>query len=190
MADPAAAAATISAFEATFNKEAKDKWDSLKRDRRAIRSRISKALTLLNNTLADDSTEEEVIEVTLQGVKDALAALEEIEKQMWSGVTGKDENEVEAFVEADQILGEKWTRDAYKAIAKGQKALKALRPPPSVPTAPHHPAHTPAAHVAEVKLPKVELPKFEGKSPSEYQGFISTFDSIASIILCTFFNRI
>ena len=65
-----------------------------------------------------------------------------------------------------------------EAAAKGQKSLKALRPPPSVPTAPHHPAHTPAAHVAEVKLPKVELPKFEGKSPSEYQGFISTFDSM------------
>ena len=178
MGDPAVAEATLKAWESALNEENKKRWEGLKRDRRSGRSKVSKAVTLLNDILAEDSAEEEDIEVALGGVKDTLVALEEVEGRIWNNMQGKDDTETEALIDADRLLGKKWTKDAYKAIAKGQKALKALRPPPSVPTAPHHPAHTPAAHVAEVKLPKVELPKFEGKSPSEYQGFISTFDSM------------
>ena len=119
MGDQAAATVVVTAWEAAMPKEAKDSWEATKRDRRAIRSRVSKAITLLNNTLAEDSAEEEDIEVTLQGVKDALVALEEIEARIWRSIQAKDDAQEEAVMEADRLLGEKWTRDASKAVAKG-----------------------------------------------------------------------
>ena len=123
-----------------------------------------------------DTSSEEDIEVALGGIKDAIRILDEIEMKIWTVIAlDKDADIAESVEEADRLLGEKWTKDAYKALAKGQKALKSLKPPAPVLSASAPRTSTP---VAEVKLPKVELPKFKGESPSEYQGFISVFDSM------------
>ena len=156
MGDPAVITSWESSMDVTISPEWRTSWLNLKKERRAVRGRVSKNVNILNTTIADTTAEEEDIEVALSELKAAKEALENVDLKAWEIIAMEPIPQTRnAVEEADRLIGEKWTKDAYKAMAKGQKALKNLRPPGPLPTAATV-SPTPAAHVAEVKLPKVD----------------------------------
>ena len=143
----------------------------IERDKRkAIRTRVTKGINKLYDAIKDGN--KYLIIKSAENVKKANDDLEQIDQRIW-GFMGVDD-----IIEADVTLGESWSDSAMKALAKADETLDKMLSPTSGPIPTGGTFPTAPAISTQAKLPKVELPKFSGKSPAEYQTFWNSFESL------------
>ena len=133
----------------------KDLLETKKLERRSIRGQITKAVNKLTKDI--DSGKKHAISFSRTILSEALKELD------------KKDNEVWAFYDddamaADMEQGESWTEKGLAAITNADDFLDSLNPVNT------HPASTttPAAPATSnhARTPKIEIPKFYGKSPA------------------------
>ena len=96
-----------------------------------------------------------------------------MDERLWQGFDDDD------LVNADSFFGLQWSGQAEQCIIETQIRIDELSlPSPSpLPTPSIRPTPSPPSS-SQVKLPKVELPTFQGESSAEYQTFINQFNSL------------
>ena len=160
----------IETWEKGLPLDTQAEYKVIKNERRAVRSRVTRAVTKLNDSLGSDN--EFKIKAAAESVGRAKHDLETIDEKVWVFMAD------DAIIEADSRLGESWLDSATESLAKADEAVckllnRAPSPTPITPTA--------TSSLAKAKLPKVDLPKFSGKSPAEYQTFWNSFKSLIDV---------
>ena len=94
--------------------------------------------------------------------------LEEKDEAVWALLS-------DDTVAADQAIGEEWSDTAMNAISQADQFLAGTNPS----TTPSSPSSSSSQNTStKARLPKTDLPKFSGKSASEYQGWWNAFESL------------
>ena len=162
--DEARATAKIEVWEGGLSTDEKADIKGERDKRKAIRSRVTKGINKLNDAITNGN--KYLIIKSAENLKKAHDDLEQTDQRIWAFMGNDD------IIEADVVLGEKWSDSAIDALAKSDEALDQMIAHTSGPS-PSAPATS-----TQAKLPKVELPKFTGKSPAEYQTFWNSFESL------------
>ena len=170
--------AYIADFERGLDASQKAAYDKIKGDRKAVRSKVTKAITNVMQTVSDPDQHWSSIEFTLEKLDSVYTELEKADAAMWS------RSQLTEFHEADQAVGHQWYANAIKARGMAKAAIEKRKrsevsevTPPAPPAPPAAPIVAPEPFVG-IKLPKVDLPKFKGESPLEYQNFKAQFDAL------------
>ena len=157
---------TIAEFEKTLSPEEAAGLKQIRTERRSVRAQITKTVNKLD---AANASEDKF------AVKRLVMELTEFQKKL----SIKDEDVwallSDDCVEADQAIGAEWSDSAFNALLNADKFLDGTDPS-QAPT----PSSSPSSQNNSMKarLPKMDLPKFTGKSPSEYQGWWNAFESL------------
>ena len=156
----------ITNCESKLPQAQKDLLDTKKLERRSIRIQVTKAVNKLKKDV--DAGNKFTIMNSKVSLQKALEELDKKDNEVWQ-IYDDD------AVAADMSQGEQWTENGSAAITKADEFLESVMPTVT-PLSPS-PAPTPsAAHHA--RLPKIDLPKFSGKSPSESQTWWNSFESL------------
>ena len=141
-----------------------------KANRVVVRSKMTKAINCLNKSLQGTNVYE---------IKDCLKTVCRLREDL-------DDRDAscqilmthhEAVLDADaEISQQGYMEPASKIIAQAQRVITDLESASTAPTAAA--AASSVSTSNKVKLPKVNLPQFHGKSASEYKTFINKFDSL------------
>ena len=166
----------IKEWERKLTQEVSPVYLELKNNRTVVRTRVSKTITSLKNSIQGSDAFE--IKDHLETLKTNRDDLNERDASIWILMV-----DYPTVLEADSdISSSMYIEPATKMIAIGLKRIIELEPPP---IAPSHPSPTvvtamspPGRSTAKVKLPKLDLPTFQGKSPSEYKAFWNAFSSL------------
>ena len=173
--DEATAKGRINAFieKAKRDKfEGFDAFDLKRSQRRAIRTQLTKHSNHLQNALSDANPCPDRIEIGTEKVTKAFEDLTELDEYILSFISQYDDDD--AVVEADTFLADSWYVNTERVLAAARKAIRDLTPPAPLAA----PTAAPAAHLSELRLPKVELPTFEGSSSSGYHSWVTQFDNL------------
>ena len=156
----------ITRCENSLSPEAKALLNTKKLERRSIRGRITKTV----NKMTDDINNRDkfAIEDSKAILLDARKNLDKKDEEIWASYDDE-------AMAADVNQGEVWAKKISEAIANANRFLDSLAPAIS----PLTPAPAPAAPTAHyARLPKIDLPKFSGKTPAEYQTWWNSFESL------------
>ena len=157
---------TIAEFEKTLSPEEAAGLKQIRTERRSVRAQITKTVNKLNAAIASEGK---------VAIKMFVAELTKIQEKL----SIKDED-VWAFLSddcviADQAIGAEWSDSVDNALLDAYKILDGTDPSQAPP-----PSSSPSSqnNSTKARLPKMDLPKFTGKSPSEYQGWWNAFESL------------
>ena len=148
-----------------------DEFETKRSQRKALRTQLSKNVNHLQNAIDAPTPCIHTIKVIEEKVTKSLKELTESDEYNWSFISHYNDD---AAVEADELLGNKWYSNTYKALAAARKSIIDLTPPAPVVA----PMATPAANLSEVRLPKMELPTFAGSSSSDYHSWVTQFNNL------------
>ena len=171
--DASRASAKIDVWESGLSEGVKNAYKEIKGGRKQVRIRVTKGVNKLKEFISDGFTSR--IEEQVGVVKKAYDDLDKADSAVWSFMEDNDD-----VIDADVFIGESWSDAAICALAEANDVLNP-RVRDSRASSPSQPAATPSSASApgvQAKLPKVELPKFTGKSPAEYQAFWNSFESL------------
>ena len=144
---------TIAEFERTLSPEDAEGLKKVRNDRRTVRALITKTVNKLNAALA---SEDKI------AIKRFMAELTDVQKKL----TAKDQDVwalmSDDCVMADQAIGAEWSDSTDNALLSADSFLDGTDPS----TAPT-PSSSPSSqnNSTKARLPKMDLPKFTGKSP-------------------------
>ena len=165
MAEAYRPSAVIEVWESTLDKDEKKAVEDIKKKRRNGRSQVTKAVNSLNDIIRKgDEFDIQEGEETLRA---ALKNLDELDELLWLHM---DDDTIDADIE----LSKRFSDPANTALASAKRALHSMTAPPPPPPSP--PVRS--KEKSDVKLPKLEVPHFAGKSPAEWQTFWNTFESL------------
>ena len=165
MAEAYRPSAVIEVWESTLDKDEKKAVEDIKKKRRNGRSQVTKAVNSLNDIIRKgDEFDIQSGEETLRA---ALKNLDELDELLWLHM---DDDTIDADIE----LSKRYSDPANTALASAKRALHSMTAPPPPPPSP--PVRS--KEKSDVKLPKLEVPHFAGKSPAEWQTFWNTFESL------------
>ena len=170
--DHATATAAIAAWDSTASGDVKKEVDAERKQRRAIRSKLTKSVNRLKDALADSVLDKAMVKNCKIKVQEAIQELEAKDAKIQTKMDDeKDSMVVDLALEADDFFGEPFMKSGIKAISQADTVLDSMAPASTT-------AATTAPSAPKVKLPKVDLPKFAGKSPAEYQTFWNSYESL------------
>ena len=156
----------INRCENSLSPEAKALLETKKAERRSIRIRVTKTINKLKKDV--DAGNKFAVTNSRASLQKTLEELERKDDEIWQ-IYDDD------AVAADLSQGEQWSEKGSAAITEADEFLDSLAPAIS----PLTPAPTPAATTAHfARLPKIDLPKFSGKNPAEYQTWWNSFESL------------
>ena len=151
-----------------------DVFDLKRSQRKAVRTQLTKHSNHLQNSLNDANPCPHRIEIGSEKVSLAFQDLTKLDEYILSFISQYDDDD-DTVVEADTFLADSWYVNTERVLAAARKAIIDLTPPPAPLAAP---TAAPAAHLSELRLPKVELPTFEGSSSSDYHSWVTQFDNL------------
>ena len=174
MATPNPDELLIQQFETKASKEVLALINQAKKERRAIRSRLTKACNMLNGTLANASASVIAIQDGIRQLEQAVTDCEEKDAVVHTHI------ESQTVCDADTNLAMPWYNPAHHTIIKAKNRIQDMTPSTASTASATSTAAvaTTATTTVKARLPKLELPKFKGESPIEYQDFKSQFDSM------------
>ena len=169
--------AIVQEFEGKVTREVLFSITAAKKERRATRSRLTKACNMLNGTLANSNAS--IIDIQ-DGIGQLEQAVRDLEEKDFNVHTHIDSQSV---CDADTNLAMPWYNPAQQTIRVAKNKIQTLSIASAALTATtaaitNTSQTSPAASPVSVKLPKVELPDFFGTDPAEYQTFIAQFNSL------------
>ena len=143
----------ITRCENSLSPEEKALLDTKKLERRSIRGRITKAINKLKKDI--DAGNKFSVSNSKSNLSETLKDLDKKDDEIWA--IYDDE-----AMAADMSLGEQWNEKGSAAITEADEFLDSVTPAvtPLSPAAP-----TPSA-VHHARIPKIDLPKFSGKTPA------------------------
>ena len=160
----------IAEYEKQANAQHLQLVNTARMDRRAARSKITKATNMLEQFVADP--EADVVSIQ-EGIDNLNRVVKECENKDHSVQSLLEYQKVS---DADMRLSMRWYNAASTALIQAKRKLLQLQPPLVAP--PHLATAATTSAATEFKIPKFDLPKFKGESPIEYQDFKSQFDSM------------
>ena len=156
----------ITTCESKLSAETKALLDKAKSERRSIRIQVTKAANKLTKDL--DASNKNAVTISKASLSKALEDLNKKNGEVWEFYD-------DDAVALDVSKGEEWDNKGATALADAEGYLNSLTPTVS----PLSPSPAPvAAANHHAKLPKVDLPKFSGKTQAEYQSFWNSFESL------------
>ena len=162
----------IAEWEKTLKGDYAVAYQEAKSNRTIVRTKLTKAINFVRNALSSNDTFE---------IRDALTTVQRLRDELEQRDSAVQilMADSEFVLDSDEEISRTgWLDVAVKTIALAQRKLVELDMPstPAQMMHPRPPGTTPAT--SKVKLPKVNLPKFTGKSPSEYKTFMNKFKSL------------
>ena len=168
----------VSEWEKTLTADSVATFQNLKDNRTIVRTKLTKNINSLDASTGGLDIFE--IKENLKNVIKNRDDLEDRDARIWLYMA-QDPN----ILEADSDIGQQlYYNPCIKIISKAQKRIAELEPPASTTatasgsTPSHPPGPSPSS---KVKLPKISLPVFKGKSPSEFKGFWNKFYSMVEL---------
>ena len=155
----------IEVWESGLSTDKKAALVAWRSKRRQARTKITKGATKLLSEVAD-SRKAKVVQ-SREDLKILKSDLQKIDDEIWSLM------EDESVMEADMLIGDEWYEKASEAFADADDFLDQLASPAAAVVSSTDPVASTLA-----RLPKVDLQKFTGKSPGEYQTFINSFNTL------------
>ena len=166
--DSVKAEAAIEVWDAAAEAQLLASVHAARRVRRAARSTVTKSVKRL--TVALGGTDLQLVKACRVRVEDAMENLLAEDQKIWELM---DDDHV---IAADDFLGESYHDAGIKAVSAANAMLDSISSSSAAPAGGPTPAAPPVA--SRVKLPKMDLPKFAGDSPAEFQTFWNTFESL------------
>ena len=156
----------ITTCESKLSPERKALLDKAKSERRSIRILVTKTVNKLTKDL--DASNKNAVTISRAILSKALEDLNKKNGEIWEFYDDE-------AVALDVSKGEEWDDNGTTALADAEGYLNSLTPTIS----PLSPAPAPDASASHhAKLPKIDLPKFSGRSHSDYQSFWNSFESL------------
>ena len=156
----------ITDCESKLPQAQKDLLETKKAERRSIRIRVTKTVNKLKKDI--DSGNKFSVSNSKTNLSEVLKDLDKKDEEVWALYD-------DDAVAADMHQGEQWTDKGSAMISEADQFLDSLAPAVS-PITPDPATSPSSAHFA--RLPKIDLPKFTGKSPAEYQTWWNSFESL------------
>merc|ERR1711911_419301 len=156
----------ITNCESKLPQAQKDLLDAKKLERRSIRGRFTKVINKLTKDI--DSGKKNAITITKNNLSKTLEELDKKDDEIWAFYD-------DDAMAADMEQGETWTEKGSAAITDADEILNPSAHSTTIPPSTTTPATATSHHA---RTPKIEIPKFYGKSPAEYQTFWNSFESL------------
>lgn len=162
-------------WEKRLSSEVGAQYFDLKNNRTVVRTRVSKSITSLKNSIQGSDVYE--IRENLETLRKHHDDLQDRDASIWIFMVDHP-----LVLEADsEICTTQYSDPCTKMIAIALKRLSELNPQ-SANSPSFNPTST-TAHIgrpSNVRLPKLQLPTFSGKSACEYKAFWNAFSMIDS----------
>ena len=171
-----------------LNQEQQEIYDKIKSRRTPKRIQLTRYCNSLKTFLQAHKGErisKDQLELHRVKLDNVLKELKQVDDEIWQFWSLHcSANTEEEIINAEMTVGACWTEMAEQILLDCRRLQHHLTTPstPAVPSTPAAPVVPPApiipaAQSLQVKLPKIDLPKFYGESPVEYQTFINQFNS-------------